>query len=182
MLESALQPALDGKRLVVLDLGPPSGSTVAFFNGFRCRLGIAGVTSALPGLDAEADAARRRRYLQKLLPAETFGGTDLVLCWDLLNYLRPPTISAFMEHVGSLMPPGAVLHALVAYGAASLPEPPQRLVLRPDGWVSRAGAGSPGTRPAPRYATGELQRLMPGFRVDRVMLLRNGTQEYLFRR
>lgn len=182
LLESALQSLLDGRRLVLLDLGLPRKSTVEFFNGFRCRLGIAGLTPALSGLDVETDPARRQRYLQQLLPIKTFGGADLVLCWDLLNYLRPPAIEALMDYIGGLMPAGGLLHAFVAYGPSSLPNPPQPLVLRSDGWVERSGSTSPGTRPSPRYATGELQRVMPGYEVERAMLLRNGTQEYLFRK
>ncbi|MEX0730924.1 MAG: class I SAM-dependent methyltransferase [Aquisalimonadaceae bacterium] len=182
LLESVLQPLLDGKRLVILDLGPPGSSKLEFFSGFRCRLGIAGVAAALPELDEQTDAAGRQRLLKEMLPERSFGGTDLVLCWDLLNYLRPPAIGALMEHVHGLLREGAMVHALVAYSASALPEPPQPMDLRSDGWVDRSGQTSPDTRPAPRYSTGELQRLMPGFQVERAMLLKNGTQEYLFRR
>lgn len=181
LLASALEPMLAGKRLVVLDLGLPRSGTIAFFSGFACRLGIAGVTPALAGINAEENAERRLAYIQGVVPEDLFGGVDLVLCWDLLNYLSLPAIGSLMDHVGRLMRRGGLVHALVAYGASALPDPPQPIVLREDGWLVRQGDGS-GTRPAPRYPTGELQRVMPGYRVERAMLLRNGTQEYLFRR
>jgi len=35
-------------------------------------------------------------------------------------------------------------------------------------------------RPGPRFASGELNDILRGFRVDRSFLLRHGIQEYLY--
>jgi len=173
---------LDGERRVVLDLGEPHAETVSFFSGFRVRLGIASLIPALAGLDAEEDEARLRRYLETLLPDRLAGGAQVVLAWDLLNYLQPRVITALMARLGELLPRGALVHGFVAYGIKTLPVKPRVLVLRPDGWLATMPERDTATRPAPRYTTGELQRLMPAFRVDRAILLRDGMQEYLFRR
>lgn len=182
LLESAVEPLHEGERRVLLDLGPPRSETVEYFSAFRCRLGIGGLTPVLEVIDAEEDADARKRLLAEQLPVELFGDTELVLCWDLLNYLQPHTITALMAHLGPLLAPGGLVHALVAYRSATMPDPIRPTVMLPDGQVARAGRHDGGTRPAPRYSTGELTRVMPGFRVERAMLLRNGIQEYLFSR
>lgn len=172
----------DGERRVVLDLGDPHTDTVEYFSGFRVRLGIASLFPALVALDAEQDETRLQADLETLLPEGLVSGSQLVLAWDVLNYLRPRAISAFMSRLADLLPRGAQVHGFVAYGVKLLPETPRALVVCPDGWLRMLPADGDATREAPGRASGELQRLMPDFRVERAILLGDGMQEYLFRR
>ena len=166
----------------MLDLGEPHAETVEFFSGLRVRLIIGSLVPALLTLDAEEDEADLQRRMETLLPDSLASGAQVVLVWDVLNYLQPRVINALMCRLADLLPRGALVHGLVAYSNKVLPETPRALVMCPDGWVRALPAGNNATREAPGCSTGELQRLMPAFRVERAILLGDGMQECLFRR
>jgi hypothetical protein len=182
LLDQALQPLLNGDRLVVLDLGEPHAETVAFFSGFRVRLAIASLLPSLLRLDAEQDEAALRHHMEILLPDSLAGGAQVVMAWDVLNYLQPPVISALMSRLAELLPRGALVHGFIAYGDKPLAETPRTLVVCPDGQLRRLPVESGATRKAPGYPTGDLHRWMPDFRIERAILLGDGMQECLIRR
>ncbi|MFV8835572.1 hypothetical protein [Aquisalimonas sp.] len=170
-----------GERVIVLDIGPPRSANVAFFSSFRCRLGIGDALTdlvAINGVDGRGEAMER---LQAILPERLFGGTDLILCWDLLDYLDANAIRYLASHLRALVSPGAALHAIVGYGVSSIPSSPVGYRLENEGFRrSAAPTDDPGRKP-PRHSSGELQRLMPDWRVERSVLLRSGFQEYMLR-
>jgi hypothetical protein len=105
---------------------------------------------------------------------------DLVFCWDLPNYLTLPALAALMEAISRRSCRDAVLHALVFYSKADMPETPGRFVPTPDGdLIDHRTPG--GTVRAPRYSPEDLGKNMGGFAIDRARLLGNGMQEFLFR-
>ena len=92
------------KRNVVLDLGAASTETLALLGRSRCRVeivdlahfvGVDRLNSAEPGpaLARSADA-----LLPHPPPGDAF---DLVLCWDLPNYLTLDALSALMDAIRS---------------------------------------------------------------------------------
>ena len=172
LLAEALEPLRNGEYRSVLDLGAASEANVAHFSGTRCRLGIAHAMAELAAASAE------EVDLEAILPRRLFGGTDLFLCWDLMDYLDQGVIRRLGAHLLSLANPGAQLHALVAYGVPLVPSQPRGYRLGDGGVLpSPVPASDPGCRP-PRHSSGELQRFLPDWRVDRSVLLRNGFQEY----
>jgi hypothetical protein len=182
LLEQALQPLLDGERRVVLDLGEPHEETVAFFSGLPVRLTIASVVSELMGLETPAEPDDLQRSIDTLLPADLVAGAQVVLVWDALNYLPPAVIKALTSRLARLLSPGALLHGFVAYSAKVIPALPRALVIRSEGGLRELPSNNrTTTREAPGYGTGELQRLMPDFRVIKATLLRDGMQEFLCR-
>lgn len=168
-----------GARLEVLDLGPPRAANVAHLSRYRCRLGIADALAELPAL-AGGDAASAAPELEAVLPASLFAGAQLMLCWDVLEYLPEQGIRMLGNHLRELARPGTELHALVAYGTSRVPTRPTGYELVADGIrPAPAGADDPGRAPR-RISSGELQRLLPDWQLERSVLLRNGLQEYLF--
>ena len=115
-----------------------------------------------------------------LLPNRLTGDAiDLVLCWDLPNYLTLNALSALMTSVGRRARPGAVAHALIYYSGRDMPEHPAHFVPTADGeLVDRSAPGA--AIPAPRYSAEELGNGMGRFVLDRARLLGNGMQEFLF--
>ncbi|OOG28126.1 hypothetical protein B1C78_02095 [Thioalkalivibrio denitrificans] len=182
LLEQALQPLLDGERMEVLDLGNAHGETVDFFSGLRVRFAVAAIEQDLRALDEVDDEDILALRLNELLTEELVGGARVVLAWDLLNYLQPRVISAFMARLADLLPAGALVHGFVAYGVKALPENPRALVICRHGWLRTLTRPDEATRDVRNQAAGNLQRLMPDFRMIRAMLLRDGMQECLFRR
>lgn len=170
-----------GERIVVLDIGPPRSVNVAFFTPFRCRLGIGDALEDVVAINGVDDTALAMERLQTALPERLFAGTDLILCWDLLDYLDAKAIRHLASHLRQLVSPGAAMHMIVGYGVSSIPPSPQGYLLYPEGFRRPAALSGEAGRKPPRHSSGELQRLMPDWRVERSVLLRSGFQEYMMR-
>ncbi|MEO8444302.1 MAG: hypothetical protein ABI567_04770 [Gammaproteobacteria bacterium] len=168
------------RRAVVLDLGACRPETVALLTPFRCRLEIADLAEDLAGLDAEPDFNLLRDRAEDLLPPARREPTDIILCWDLLNYLQRPALSALAERLSARMRPGAYLHALIAYSGTSMPARPSQFAPLPDGRLIETVV-TDARRNAPRYSPEDLGKCMRGLRSESAMLLKNGMQEFLFR-
>lgn len=194
--ESHLSPALaeafgdlePESPLHVLDLGPAVGENLTFLSQrYRCRLQVgdlfrSAIASGQPFTDPDADA---RRLFAQLLPAGEEGAPserriDLVLAWDLLDYLRRDQVVALSERLAAMCRPGGRIYALVHIGK-EVPREPRSYVLRDGGELLYRGPTEP-SRPATRYRPAEVDAMTPGFIVDRTYLLRHGVQEYLLER
>jgi hypothetical protein len=170
----------DERRSVVLDLGSACPELVALLTPFRCRLEIADVAGGLADLDAEPDPALLRDKVEALLPPGGNEPLDIVLCWDLLNYLQRPALAALMAAIGARMRPGAFAHALIVYSSTRMSQRPGNFSPLPDGRLIET-ASTQAQRDAPRYSSDDLRQTLRGFTAESVMLLKNGMQEFLFR-
>jgi hypothetical protein len=168
------------RRSVVLDLGPARAETVALLTPYRCRLDIADVADGLEALDQEPDPALLRERAEALLPRPRQEPVDIVLCWDLLNYLQRPAIAALMTCISVRMRPGAFAHLLIVYSGTTMPARPSRFAPLADGRLIET-ATTDARRPAPRYSPEDLGKCLRGVRSESATLLRNGMQEFLFR-
>jgi hypothetical protein len=175
-----IQRLHSGGRWIVLDLGAVRSATIRELGKFRCRLEFVELADGLDLLNGETDPRRMRQQADALLPARRGELTDVVLCWDLLNYLNQPALTAVMECIALRCKRGALAHGLVYYSAKAMPERPSTFVPLDDQHILQQV--TPGReRPAPRYSPEDLARCMPRYSVERGRLLRNGMQEFLFK-
>ena len=164
----------------ILDLQQAVGANVEFFSRFSCRLQIVDLLAALAADDArrllleDAGAAFRR-----VLPDPT-EPWDVVLAWEVFNYLDQEQFRRLVERLGSLCSADALILAFIATGKEIPLQPPvfrivdgQTLHWAPRGTASRAG---------PRFPPALVERLTHGFAVVHSVLMRQGVQEYLFER
>jgi hypothetical protein len=168
------------RRSVVLDLGPVRSETVALLTPYRCRLDIADLADGLPALDQEPEPALLRERAEALLPPPRKEPVDIVFCWDLLNYLQRPALTALMTCISARMRPGAFAHLLIVYSGTTMPARPSRYAPLPDGRLIET-VTTEARRNAPRYSPEDLGKCMRGLRSESATLLRNGMQEFLFR-
>lgn len=184
---SLAEKMLAGGRWVVLDLGPAQAATIDFLNHFRCRLDIADLPVSIAALNNEEDADRRRQLAEAALPERVTESTDIVLCWDLLNYLQRPALTALMDRIAARSQPGTLVHSLIVYSGHKMPERPGPYypVYSPDDETLTSTrlanirmTGKEG--PAPRYTPDDLKHCMPDYHIERAKLLSNGMQEFLF--
>ena len=96
LFHSLMQRLQTGGRWVVLDLGAAHSATIRALGRFRCRLEIVELADGLDALNGEIDPRRIRQRADALLPRRG-EATDVVLCWDLINYLNQPALTAVME-------------------------------------------------------------------------------------
>jgi hypothetical protein len=180
LFHSLIQRLHSGGRWVVLDLGPARSATLRAFGRFRCRLDIVDLAGGLDALNGETDPRLIRQCADSLLLPRRSEPTDIVLCWDLINYLNQPALSALMECIAARCKRGALAHGLVYYSAKRMPNRPSTFVPVDDQHLAQVVTPS-GERPAPRYSPEDLARCMPRYSVERGRLLRNGMQEFLFK-
>ncbi len=179
---------LDGDRKCgILDLGPAHGATVEFFSQYSCKLYVADLYRSLqtyhvdPGIEPQDDdeaAAERARIFDELLPYDGDTRFDLVLAWDLLNYLEPEQIEVLSRRLARFSQHGTKLFAMVAIHQEIPARPCAFKIL--DTETLEYDALTHRTRAAPRHTEPALRRLMSGFDVESTCVLRNGLQEYVF--
>ena len=102
---------------------------------------------------------------------------DVVLAWDLFDYLQRKELATFAEQLRTYTNRGALIFALISYHK-TIPAQPYRFRIKDEQhliYERRTGA----ERPSPRLAPAEVTNLLKGFRVDRSFLLKHGIQEYL---
>lgn len=117
------------------------------------------------------------------LPADLPGKPtrfDVILAWDWVNYLEPAGLGRFGQAMARHARDGTLLHALIHYRSVDMPESPQKFRLTADGRLGHVTAIGR-SRAAPRYSPKALEKAMPGWAVERTLLLNNGMQEFVLR-
>ncbi|MDY7093563.1 MAG: class I SAM-dependent methyltransferase [Acidobacteriota bacterium] len=163
----------------VLDLGPAAGSNLETLAALGCRLHV---TDLYRGL-AEANAAHGDndgsfgQVCDELLPPAGGEPYEVILAWDVLDYLGRPELTALMQRLIPLCHSGTQLFCMVSIRRQIPARPLAYRILAPDRLA--AIGNQEATRPGPRYHQPDLLRAMPGFEVRKSFLLRHGMQEYL---
>jgi hypothetical protein len=174
---AALCEEIRRRKLTVLDLGSAVGSNVEFLSQYGCKLFIEDLYAALAGrAPGDGDLAGSSFFAEFLsLPEDT--RFDVVLAWDLFDYLQRKELAAFAEQLRRYTDRGACIFSLISYHK-TIPAQPYRFRIKDDQhliYERRTDA----ERPSPRLAPAEVTNLLKGFRVDRSFLLKHGIQEYL---
>jgi len=180
LFRSLIERIPEDERWVVLDLGAVCPTVISLFGGHRCRLDIADVGQGLDTLKEPMEPADLRKAAESLLPELHAEAADLVLCWDTLNYLNRDALTALMTRIEDRCRPGTLVHALICYSHPQMPVEPGHYVPQDDGSLVNV-TNCTEQRDAPRYSPEDLTLSMPGYTIDRAMLLGNGMQEFLFR-
>ena len=169
--------ALGGSR--VLDLGPALGRNVQFLSSFISKLFIADLYSTIRSQAGRSalDRAKLDRILARDLPPTDQRPIDLILIWDLLNYLDREQVTTLGRHLARLCQRDSLLLALLST-QQTIPELPGRyLMLDPE--TVRYENLSKRERRSPGYKEPDLEKMMPAFEVETSFLLRSGIQEYV---
>jgi hypothetical protein len=169
----------DEQNYGVLDLGRAIGANVDFFSEFSCQLYVADLFRTLePQIpDPTEEEINWEPIFKELLPYEEGTRFDLVLAWDVLNYLSQPQIGALIQHISDYCAPDAMLFAMISTRKDIPAHPRSYHIVDSSRLVYQTM--SEAVRPCPFYKEPDLLRLMPRFRVKNSYILRNGIQEYL---
>ncbi len=166
------------RKYSILDLGKALGGNIDFWSQFSCRLYIEDFYRYYLPLQATAPEDAERPLLEGLLayPPET--AFDIILAWDLFDYLNPEELETLIQKLCAWCRPGTLLFALVS----SLPRiPAEPVVFRIlDSERMIYDVRTQETRPCPRHQPRDVAKLMARFNVSHSFLLRHGVQEYVF--
>lgn len=171
-----------GRKSHILDLGPALGANVDYFAQFSCKLYIEDFYRTLTSFDyfSPEDGFSYEAVLEYLLPFRKSTRFDIILFWDLLNYLERDVFEHLVRHLSQYCTSGSLALALIST-LKHIPEKPMNFRIV-DSHTLSYESNSTVLRPCPRYQQTDLNHLMPDFRVCNSFLLRNGFKEYLFLR
>ena len=171
---------LPGEKHHILDLGPPLKANIDFFSQFPCRLYIEDLYSTLSSFDylSPEDGFSHEAVFEYLLPFQKNVRFDIILSWDLVNYLERDESSQLVQHLSRFCRKGSQLLVLVST-LKHISEKPIRFRIV-DSQSLDYESESAVLKPCPRYQQTDLNQMMPHFRVANSFLLRNGFKEYIF--
>lgn len=151
---------------------------IAALAGADCKVFVDDLASSITGLGGTGREGVRDDHIAELLGGTRKESVDLVLAWNLLNYLPLVTISVLAGRLRECCTAGALVHFLL-YNTQWMPGEPGRFRIAP-GALLEFDADSAMTVKSPRHSPRTLQENMPGFDIHRMFLLGSGNQECLF--
>ncbi len=181
-LGALLQQLETGRLHTILDFGPALGGNLKFWAPYASRICFEDFYRTWEdlGFPRPADGSYDASTLQHLFAFDRNDRFDIILTWDLFNYLEPDHTQAIAGFLSRYCRAGALLFALLS-STPLIPSRPNRFRILNQEQVLYEKVGS-GSRPSPRYQPRDVARMVPGFQVLNSFLLRHGVQEYLFLR
>lgn len=183
LLFGVLQQFDPETRYEILDLSPANTDTLDFFSPYRCRLHLPGCRDTLlTQVTAEAqEPATWTQLFNTCLPwpEPAPASLDLLLLWDLPNYLNEPGVRALIDYLAPCFSARTALHMYI-HTRQTMPVTPCNYRITGEQQV-QIETFSAWTAVSPVYYQERLHKLFAPFRVERGMLLANGLQEYVMR-
>ncbi len=168
------------RKYHILDLGPTCGANVDFFSQFTCKIYIEDLHQTLTSFDflSSEDGFSYETVFEYLFPYWKNTQFDVIMSWDLFNYLQKEEFEHLVRHLVQFCRTGTLLFALIST-RQHIPEKPTTFKIL-DHRHLLYQANSTVLRKCPRYQQSDLTQVMPNFEVGSSFLLRNGFKEYLF--
>jgi hypothetical protein len=180
-LKALFQALREDRKYHSLDLGPAFGLNINFLSQFSSKIRVEDLYSTLHEQRffdrAEGEPVDESQF-SKILAIPSHERFDIILCWDLMNYLKTEELRALVCYLSRFCASGAYFF-LICSTLKEIPAAPIHFRIA-DSETLLYAASSPEVRPGPRYAPRDLGRLMTGFKVQNSFNLKNGMQEYLF--
>lgn len=108
------EKVLVGERLVILDMGQATASTVQFFNQFKCRLNFVDLFNAEFVVNPQEEATHEQLVAEFQAAIDLPAGSRLDIClfWDFFTYLDGPALRAFIEALDPYIDSNTRAHSL----------------------------------------------------------------------
>jgi len=166
-------------RLLVVDMGYPSPSTVQFFNQYRCRLEFLDLINAdfLSRRPVGAEQSALVEYFHAGLNLQPGVIIDICLFWDIFNYLDRASLQALMQALGPYINSSTQGYSLgVLSGRNRLPHCQYGIDSRASLSQTQLSGHQPGVH---YHSQRDLNSLLTYFEVDKSRLMPDGRVEYL---
>lgn len=167
------------ERLKVLEIGRALPETVNFFSRYKCRLQFADIWSASDLLahqdrKSEAELAVGLRKAMDLPKNAKF---DLCLFWDVMQFLSGPAIRALCGVLEGHIHAGTHGHAFGVHSVLTTCDRAEYAIIGPSEFqLKPSRIPDLQYRPHPQA---ELTELLTVFKIERAMLMADGTVEML---
>lgn len=200
LLQQVTECFVQARRIYLIDLSTLRPGILHCLSGLHVRLDVLGLDDCwLEGGNESVSSETFHDRFKSRLPDPNGELADVLLCWNFLNYLSPPEITATMDILLPRLSSQVEVHAVIESSAVDMPARPDVMSLSSGGIIEswpyavefpdrtdshRDSESLPDHNriPAPRHSTDVLQASMPGLVAEQTVLLGNGQKEYLFRR
>ncbi len=163
----------------ILELGPVRSGNIQFWSQFSPSIYVADLRSSLPlpVLPSEESEFVEPDW-DHLLGLPKNQSYDVILAWDLLNYLDLPVVASLMKYLKRFCRPGTILFCLI-FDQKEMPEKITVYGIADESHLKYEYAGSE-MWVCPRHQPHALAGVMTQFHTSESFRLRNGIAEYLF--
>ncbi len=160
---------------IVVDLGSGGARSVEYYSQFDAKVFVEDLRGDIcsAGTDNQALTSAVERVAQH----GPRGACEVVMMWDLLNYLPATQRTLLAQCLSQLTLPGSLMHVSV-WTTAFMPELPLHFELL-DGDEMLYRLEEPPTRASPLITKPDLTKLFPEFERVRSFLSRTGLEEQL---
>ncbi len=179
-LEALMESLHADRKYSILDLGQAVGANIEFYSRFASRIRIEDLYQTLveSRFFERGEDPPDETVLGRIMSFPSGERFDIVMSWDLLNYLTPDELKVLLKCLNPFFTGGTLFFALIST-LKEMPAYPRNYRIL-DAATLQYCAGSTETRACPRFAPRELSLLMSDFRIHNSYMLRNGMQEYVF--
>jgi hypothetical protein len=166
----------------ILELGPARGRNIGFWSRFSPSIYIADLRSnlPLPAMTPESPDREDRPEPDwgQILQLPDDRRFNVILAWDLLNYLEITDVSSLIRYLARFCRPGAILLALM-YDQKQMPAEITIYQILDEKMLSYENS-SQEMRNCPRHQPRAIAEAMQKFHPSDSFRLKNGIIEYLF--
>jgi hypothetical protein len=178
----ALCETLEGATACdILELGPVRGDNIGFWSRYGPSVYVADLRSCLPLPPVPEDPENQvtpDRDWDQILDLPSARRFDVILAWDLLNYLELSEAASLIRYLTRFCRPGTRLFALIFDQKQMPAEITVYRIMDPERLLYENG--SQAMRPCPRHQPRALTGIMHPFRTANSFRLKNGVVEYIF--
>lgn len=167
------------KRLRVLEIGRAQSETVSFFSDYKCRLRFADLYDDVKLFKGQAGAteAELAKNFRKTLAIPKGEKFDLCLLWDVMQYFSGRAIRALCGALEPHLHEGTKAHGFGVHSILTPCERAEYSIRNLGEFVVRKGR-LPDLQYLP-HPQAELSELLTVFKVERAILMGDGTVEML---
>lgn len=180
-LARALEAAFHKDRPEILHLGSLCGQTVVYLAERGARVAVEGFDPPEPRFEPEKDDEGEAPPVAPLRINQPDGTFDLVLAWELLDFIPADRLNEFTAELGRVLIPGGRLLLFSLSGSGKQDQPqvsPGRYRILADDKVSRESIDEPNRRRYD-YATRIIERALEPLSIQTIHLQRNQLREFL---
>ena len=165
----------------ILELGPVRGDNIQFWSQYGPSVYVADLRSSLP-LPTKPEDPDNPEVPEpdwdSILHLPGDRRFDVILAWDLLNYLDLPEAASLIKYLSRFCRSGTMFFALI-FDQKQMPQEITVYRIVDQERLRYENSGS-STQPCPRHQPRSLNGIMHQFRAANSFRLKNGIVEYLF--
>jgi len=168
------------RALRILDLGSVRQSTIDFFSDYHCHILVTGLCDDFvtgKGLDKHS-LKQLQQLIKQDITRHNNNCYDLILCWDLLNYLDKEQFPLLVTQLLPVLSNATRCHTFLYTTANRPPRPGGFQITSKEQMIIAESLTEQNHSGSVTQTT--LGKYLPNFNTLRTVLMRNGTQELAF--